>query len=70
VSAAVAIVPPAGAVGAVGAENWRSNVCPVGLGGRLRYDIQRQIRQIRQIDGSLVPPVFVSWVSGHEVHQI
>ena len=67
VSAAVAIGPPAGAVGAVGAVNRRSNVCPVDLTARLRSHILRQIRQIRQIDGSLVQLVSVRWVSGREI---
>ena len=49
VSAAVAIGPPAGADGADGAVNRRSNVCPVDLTARLRSHILRQIRQIRQI---------------------
>ena len=60
-SAAVAIVSPAGETHAV---NWRSNVVPVDLGKWLLFDI---LRQIGQIDGSLVQLVSVRWVSGHEI---
>ena len=63
-SAAGAIGPPAGAAGAV---NWRSSVDLVGLGERLLYLSIRQIRQIRQIDGSLVQLVSVRRVSGREI---
>ena len=66
-SAAVAIGPPAGADGAVGAVNWRSSVDLVGLGERLLSRYGRQPVHIGQIDGSLVHLVFVRWVSGHDI---
>ena len=60
-SAAVAIVPPAGADHAV---NWRSSVGPVDLGKWLLFDILRQLASVRV---SLVHLVFVRWVSGHDI---
>ena len=68
-AAAVAIVAPAAAAGAV---NWRSNVVPVDLGKWLRSDILRQLASDRggsvQINGSLVHLVVDHWVSGHQIN--